>query len=99
MKSHWLKCRVSLGQFSGEFVVEAEDFRGDGFSFFVPDSLVEYDAEPVEGQSVDGWVQVDVMGQRDGLTLIRLPRTPMENGPMVTVHAGQLDYRFARELA
>jgi hypothetical protein len=99
MKSHWLKCRVSPGQFSGEVVVEAEDFHRNGFSLFVPDSLVEYDAEPSEGQSVDGWLQVEVLGQQGGLTLIRLPRAPLENGPTVTVQASQLDCRFARELA
>jgi hypothetical protein len=99
MKCHWLKCKVSPGQFSEEVVVEATDFRNRGFSLFVPDNLVEPDTEPRGGKSVDGWLQVDVLGQQDAWTLIRLPRAPLENGPTVTVQTSQLDYRVAKELA
>ena len=99
MKSHWLKCKVSPGQFSEEVVVEATDFRGSGFSLFVPDNLVECDTDPSKGQSVDGWMQVEMLAQQESLALIRLPRAPLENGPTVTVEACQLDYRFAKELA
>jgi hypothetical protein len=99
MKSHWLKCTISPGQFSGEFVVEAVDFRGNGFSLFVPEKFVEYDIEPSQIRSVDGWLRIEVLESRDDLVLIRLPRTPLENGPTATVQAGQLQYRMAREPA
>jgi hypothetical protein len=99
MKSHWLKCRVSPGQFSGEFVVVAEDFRNTRFSLFVPDDLVECDASPIEQGGVDGWLHVETLVQQDDLVLIRLPRAPFENGPTVTVRHSQLEYRFATELA
>jgi hypothetical protein len=99
VKSHWLKCRVSPGQFSGEYVVEAKDFRESGFSLFVPDDVVECDAEPREGESVDGLVQVEILDSSDDLALIKLPRTPLENGPTVTVRVGQLAHRTAKALA
>ncbi len=99
MKSHWLKCKVSPGQFSEELVVESSDYKGGGFSLFVPDNLVEHDTDPRDESSVDGWLQVELLGQQGGLALIRLPRAPLENGPTVTVQMEQLNYRFARELA
>lgn len=95
MKSYWLKCTISPGQFSGEFVVEAKDFQGHGFSLFVPDSVVEYDDE----RGGRGWMQVDVMGTEGDLALVRLPRAPLENGPTVTVRTSELDFKPARELA
>ncbi len=99
MESPWLRCKVSPGQFSEEYVVEAKDFQNNGFSLFVPDSLVECDHEPTEDESTEGWLQVKVLDQRDNLALIHLPRTPFENGPTVTVERGQLNFRMARELA
>ena len=99
MKSYWLKSTVSPGQFSGECVVVAKDFRNNGFSLFVPDDFVEYDGDLGKGVGVDGWLQVELLGQQGDLALIRLPRASLENGPTVTVQCSQLDYRFAREFA
>ena len=100
MESPWLRCKVSPGQFSGEFVVQAEDFRGNGFSLFVPDRVVECDSEPsLAEECVDGWVQVECLEKQDDLVLVRLPRAPLENGPVITARDNQLEFRCGRELA
>jgi hypothetical protein len=99
MKSYWLRCKVSPGQFSGEVVVEGTDFRGRGFSLFAPDNVIECDAGLCHEESVEGWILIDVIDRKDDLVLVRLPRAPLENGPTVTVREGQLEYRTAREPA
>jgi hypothetical protein len=99
MENHWLKCAISPGQFSGEYVVEAADFRGNHFSLFSPETFIECDAEPSEAGTVDGWLRVEKLAARDDLVLVRLPRTPLENGPTITVRANQLQYREVREPA
>jgi hypothetical protein len=81
----WLQCKVSPGQFSGELVVSANDFQGSIFSLFVPDEYVQHQGQLTEGQTVDGLVQVQVLGRKDDLALVRLPRQPLENGQIVTV--------------
>lgn len=95
----WLRCKVNPGQFTGECVVSAADFRDSLFSLFVPEEYVESDSEPTEGRAVDGWVRVEVLDRRGELTLVRLPRLPLENGQTVTVHSKELTFRPARELA
>jgi hypothetical protein len=99
MKSHWLKCNVSCGQFSSEFVVQAQSFNGKGFSLFVPEELVEFEKEPTENGHVEGWLQVDIITEDNGLALIQLPRAPLENGSTVTVNASEVSFREAREPA
>lgn len=95
----WLRCRLSPGQFSGERVVSAEDFRGSVFSLFVPDEYVRPDAQLMEGQTVDGLVQVEVVERSHDLALVRLPRQPLENGQFVTVPISALERSPAREPA
>jgi hypothetical protein len=95
----WLQCNVSPGQFTGEYVVTAQDFRNSTFSLFVPDKYVECDGEPIEGQPISGWVQVEILDKNDTLALVQLPRLPLENGQTVTVSLEKLDNRPARELA
>lgn len=95
----WLQCDVTPGQFTGEYVVTAQDFQGSTFSLFTPEKYVECDSEPIKGQSVRGWLQVRVLDKNDSLALVQLPRHPLENGQLVTVPLTQLNARPARELA
>ena len=95
----WLQCDVTPGQFTGEYVVTAQDFQGSIFSLFTPEKYVECDSEPIEGQSVRGWLQVRVLDKNDSLALVQLPRHPLENGQTVTVSLEKLAVRPAREPA
>ena len=95
----WLQCDITPGQFTGEYVVTAQDFEDSIFSLFVPEKYVECDSEPIEGRSVRGWLQVEVLDKNGSLALVQLPRHPLENGQIVTVSLGKLAVRSARELA
>jgi hypothetical protein len=96
---YWLQCNISLGQFTGEYVVEATDFRDRLFSLFTPAEFVEYDAEPLQGQTVAGRLRVEPLAKDAHWVLVRLPRTPLENGATVTVLDSQLTQTPAKELA
>ena len=95
----WLACDVSAGQFTGEYVVTAQDFRSSTFSLFVPEVYVECDDEPIEGRAVNGRLQVEVLDKNETLALVRLPRYTLENGPTVTVSLKKLVTKPAREPA
>lgn len=99
MMDHWLHCTVSPGQFTGEYVVEARDFRGEMFSLFVPEEFVDYTSEPTQGSGVRGFLHVERLEESGDLVLVRLPRAPLENGSTVTVKTSQVTQRSARELA
>jgi hypothetical protein len=95
----WLRCHVSQGQFTGEYVVAAKDFQNSTFSLFVPDEYVECDGDMTEDRPVAGWIQVEVLDQNDNLALVQLPRLPLENGRTVTVQRHDIQLRPAREPA
>ncbi len=95
----WLQCDVTPGQFTGEYVVTAQDFQDSIFSLFVPEKYVECDSESIEGRSVRGWLKVELLDKNDSLALVQLPRLPLENGQTVTVSLEKLDFRPAREVA
>ena len=95
----WLRCKVSPGQFTGEYVVAAKDFRGDAFSLFVPDEYVHCQDQLPEADRVDGLVHVEVLERSGDLALVRLPRVALENGQTVTVASSELSRRPAREPA
>jgi hypothetical protein len=95
----WLLCKVGPGQFTGEYVVTAQDFNNSTLSLFVPDEYVEFDREPNEGQLEPGWVQVEILDSNESLALVQLPRQPLENGRTVTVPLGKLETRPAKEFA
>ena len=96
---HWLQCNISLGQFTGEYVVEAKDFRGKPFSLFVPSEYIDCSDDPLANQTTTGWLRVEQLAEDGGLVLVRLPRTPLENGTTVTVAQGQIVRRAEKELA
>lgn len=95
----WLRCKVSPGQFTGEYVVAATDFRGRGFSFFVPEEYVQGQDRLSGEEPVDGFVQVEILEASKDLALVRLPRVALQNGQTVTVRNSDLARRPARELA
>ena len=86
---HWLRSTISRGQFSGEFAVQGETVDGKGFSLFAEADDVKLD-QPLPATSsakVDGWIRVDVVDQRDGLMLVKLPSQALERGYYITVPA------------
>ncbi len=97
--AHWLQCSLSAGQFTDEYAVEARDFRGNLFSLFAPAELVECDEEPIPGGNASGWLRVQPLAEEGSLVLVRLPRTPLENGTAVTVRSEQITLRPEKELA
>ncbi len=95
----WLKCKVSPGQFSVEYAVQAKDFEGKGFSLFAPTETVEVEQIPNENESAEGWMCVKTEAQEGDLVLIRLPKQALGNGYYVTVRSKQLETRPARQEA
>lgn len=88
----WLKCKVSPGQFSGEYAVSAIDHAGAEFSLFTADSNVEHECEEIgEGSECKGRVRVVVLGEKGDLTLVRLPGRTFANGSTVTVRSDQIE--------
>ncbi len=87
---HWLRCRVTPGQFSDEYAVSAKQFNGTGFSLFAPHEYVICDSLPTESLAVEGWIRVQVYDQKDDHFLIRLPQEALEVGYYVTVRSDQL---------
>jgi hypothetical protein len=87
-----LRCRVSPGQFSSECAVEVQSYNGRRFSLFAGKDELTFPGTPTENESVDGWINVEILEQDRNLYLIRLPQTTLENGPFLTVRADQLDH-------
>jgi len=99
MGDYWLRCNVSRGQFAEEYVVELRDFQNRLSSLFVPAEYVEAECDPRCAESCQGWLRVELLERERDLALVRLPTTPMENGPTVTVRANEIDVRLAAEPA
>lgn len=95
----WLKCKVSPGQFSVEYAVQAKDFEGKGFSLFAPSEFVESDELPSENHIVEGRLRVNAEAKEGDLVLIRLPRQALGSGHYATVKTEQLESRPARQEA
>src|SRR4051812_46329000 len=70
----WLNCMVSPGQFSSEYAIQGQEADGTGFSAFIPSSCVECEKVPRRGELLPGFVQVEIMEERENLRLVRLPR-------------------------
>jgi hypothetical protein len=89
---HWLRCTVRRGQFSGEYVVEGDTADGKGFSLFAEADHVrlEGNSQAQKESKTPGWIRVDVVDQRDGIMLVRLPSEALEIGYFITVRAGDV---------
>src|SRR5258708_7504254 len=82
---NWLQCKLSPGQFEGEFGVDGEQHDGSAFSLFAPKASIKFDEEPTTEKASSGWVKVQVLQQREDLLLVRLPRETFQSGYFVTV--------------
>jgi hypothetical protein len=86
----WLTCIVSPGQFRDEFAVSGEDYQGEEFSLFTSREFVKLERDPLDSQETPGYLQILVLEERGGLSLIRLPGQTFDNGSSVTVKNDQL---------
>jgi hypothetical protein len=94
MLSHqaWLICKVSPGQFSEEYAINAMDHNGAEFSLFVSKSNVEHCCGEIEeGDECEGRIRVTVLKEEHPLALIRLPGRTFANGSTVTVKSDRLE--------
>jgi hypothetical protein len=91
-----LRCQVSPGLFSSECAVIVKASSGREFSLFTERSTVSVAQWPQDDQTVEGWLDVDLVEERGSsangpLVLIRLPQTTLECGQYLTVNRSQLD--------
>jgi hypothetical protein len=87
----WLNCKISPGQFTGEFAVQGVMFNAKEFSLFAPKECLEFDEEHVKrGNTVQGSIRVTKLQEKDNLVLVALPQPTFENGQTITVKASQV---------
>jgi len=87
----WLNCKISSGQFTGEFAVRGEMFNAKEFSLFAPKKDLKFDEEPVKkGKTVEGSISVTKLQAKDDLVLVALPQPTFENGQTITVKSSQV---------
>ena len=86
----WLECKISPGQFSGEYAVQGKLFDTTDFSLFAPKKDLKFDEEPVTGKPVNGLIRIVQGEQKENLQLVSLPRPTFENGRTITVNKAQL---------
>jgi hypothetical protein len=91
-----LRCQVSPGLFSSECAVIVTASSGKQLSLFTDRSTVSVSQWPQDDQTVDGWIDVELVEERGvspdaPLVLVLLPQTTLENGPYLTVNRGHLD--------
>jgi hypothetical protein len=89
--NQWLKCKVSHGQFSNEFAIQGKLFDGTGFSLFAEKEDVRFEKGLEIGQTVDGFVRVDILQEVGDLYLLSLPKPTMQNSPFITVEKGEVE--------
>lgn len=88
-----LRCQVSLGQFSSEYVVVVQSSAGREFSLFADRDMLSVNRTPTDEETVDGWIVVEILEEKGSVALVKLPQSTLENGPFLTVGLGQLDIR------
>ena len=87
----WLNCKISSGQFTGEFAVRGEMFNAKEFSLFAPKEYLKFDEERVKkGTTVEGSIRVTKLQAKGDLVLVELPQPTFENGQAITVKASQV---------
>ena len=69
-----IACRILPGQFDNEQVVIFKSFDGKDLSLFAPGTELEFAGEPSFDSPVPGRMEVLLLGRKNGLALIRLPR-------------------------
>ena len=87
----WLNCKISSGQFTGEYAVRGEMFNAKEFSLFAPKKDLKFDEETVKkGKTVEGSISVTKLQAKDDLVLVALPQPTFENGQTITVKSSQV---------
>ena len=87
---NWLKCKISSGQFTGEFAIQGSLFNNSDFSMFAEKEYLEFTENPTDDHPVDGWIRVETLDKKDNLFLVALPQPTFENGQIITVKAEML---------
>lgn len=96
MQTTFLRCRITPGQFTGEYAVEVQSHDGTGYSLFAFEEDLECRTFPTGDSHADALIRVDVLESQRSLRLVRLPQRTIENGDTLTVRADQLQQRSAR---
>jgi hypothetical protein len=87
----WLKCEVSAGQFEHEASVKFCDYTGEELSLFVQKRDVQFLGSILGDAWIEGKLRVEVLDQKEGLSLIYLPGQTFNNGQSVTVADRQFE--------
>ncbi len=86
----WLRCKLTPGMFSDEYVVSASTYSGRPFSLFAHQRVVQSEGVPTHQHPVDGWLQVTEIGNEGPSAVVVLPSEPLEMNPRVCVPSSQL---------
>ncbi|MCC6794448.1 MAG: hypothetical protein IT366_04960 [Candidatus Hydrogenedentes bacterium] len=86
---NWLECEVSVGMFSTEFAITAQQFDGKTFSLFALQDDVRTKSAP-NGSPVSGLLHVNRIKTSNDLAMVVLPQLSPEAGTTVTVKVSQL---------
>lgn len=90
IRTAWLSCVASLGQFENEVAIRGSDFSQNEFSFFASREVVRCEHWPEENEEVSVLVHVEVLAHRDDLYLVKLPGRTFDNGTTITVRTEQM---------
>jgi len=86
----WLRCKVSPGQFTGEFAIKGKLHNSADFSLFAPVEYVKVESAPGQDKCVDGTISVNILDSQNDLVLVSLPQPTFENGRTITVKKDQM---------
>ena len=90
MEANWARCELHQGQFSNEYALVIEAHNGKQFSLFVEKDEVKLESEPTVDNPGSGWVAVLVLKREEAFSLIKLPRSTIENGQCITIRSSSL---------
>jgi hypothetical protein len=88
-----LRCEVYPGQFSTEYTVLVRASTGKQYSLFAPQQVVECDAAVSEEGPVNGWIEVRIVDVKNGVALVQLPQSTLEDGQFLPVSLHQIERR------
>jgi hypothetical protein len=86
----WLDCRISPGQFTGEFAVQGEMSNSKGFSLFLDGKFLKFESQPGPDAPVKGSIRIRQLDAQGDKVLVELPQPTFENGQTITVKADQI---------
>lgn len=85
-----LKCQIKKGTNNNNYKVISQLFDGTPFDIVADKNLVFPNEELADKDVVDGWLQVEQIGQQHGRCLIILPAASTTHGKNVSVNSVQL---------